>query len=556
MATNPTDYIAGLGGIGALPNPVRDFNAGAASTQALRTTELQQQAASLQLQQAQAKQQRQDQFQNDILTLGTDPTPGGIASMIRKYPEFAEQLKAAHDVQDEAKKASDFRTQSQVWAAARNGRPDLAAQLLQAHEDASIAAGEAPDPTDAAIIAALKSDDPAEQKLAMSMIGMAVAAINPKKFDETYNALNKGQEGFTLNPGDVRFDADGKEIASVAAKPEYRNVGAGETIVEIGGSGGGIAPTGAAIESAVLAAVPGATVTSGARTPEKNAEVGGVPNSYHLTDQARDVVPPAGMSMAAFEQTVRATLPGGFRVLNEGDHLHIQPAARGAGAGGARVVAQGAPKPGYRFLTGQEKAAQGLPANVAFQISPEGQVTAPSGQDTKTQQARAVPVSAQKSILENHSTIREIKRAIDLVKARPQSFGYGNKLTPDFILQRSDKEGNAARAAVGKIGGKIIHDVSGAAVTLSEAPRFQPYVPAPDGSDASDTVLTKLQQMLSLAEGEQGDLVQAYGPENGYRGVRLPGQPAPPVRVNTPAEASKLKSGTFYTTPDGRLFRR
>jgi len=547
----PTDYLSGLGGIQNLPNPTRDFNAGVAADEALRTSQLQRQAATLQLQQQQVKQQRDRDFQNDIARLSGDPSPGSIASMIRKYPEFATQLKSAHDIQDEAKKASDFRTQAQIFSAASNGRFDLAASMLKAHRDASVAAGEAPDPTDDAMIAALESGSPQEQKLAMSMIGVSIAAINPKKFDETYNALNKGREGFTLNPGDVRFDADGNQIASVAPKPEYRNVGAGETIVEIGG--GGAAPTGAAIESAVLAAVPGAVVTSRARTPEKNAEVGGVPNSRHLTGEARDFVPPEGVSMAAFEQSVRAALPGGFRVLNEGDHLHVQPAMRG---GGARVVAQGAPKPGYRFLTGQEKAAQGLPANVAFQISPEGQVTAPSGQDTKTQQARAVPVSAQKSILENHSTIREIKRAIDLVKARPQSFGYGNKLTPDFILQRSDKEGNAARAAVAKIGGKTIHDVSGAAVTLSEAPRFQPYVPAPDGSDASDTVLTKLEQMLSLAEGDQGDLVQAYGPENGYRGVKLPGQVPAPVRVNTAAEAMKLKPGTLYVRPDGQVMRR
>ncbi len=234
----PTDYLSGLGGIQNLPNPVRDFNAGAASTQALRTTQLQQDAASLRLDQEREKQDRARLFQDDIAGLSFDPSPGSIAGMIRKYPEFAEQLKQAHDIQDEAKKASDFRSQAQIYSAASNGRFDLAANLLKAQRDASVAAGEAPDPTDDALIAALESGNPQEQKLALSMIGMSIAAINPKKFDETFNALNKGREGFTLNPGDKRFDADGNVIAEVAPKPEYRNVGPGDTVVEIGAGGG------------------------------------------------------------------------------------------------------------------------------------------------------------------------------------------------------------------------------------------------------------------------------------------------------------------------------
>ena len=55
-----------------------------------------------------------------------------------------------------------------------------------------------------------------------------------------------------------------------------------------------------------------------------NAKVGGVANSYHLTDQARDLVPPAGMSMAAFHTRLARAMPG-FDVINEGDHVHIEP---------------------------------------------------------------------------------------------------------------------------------------------------------------------------------------------------------------------------------------
>lgn len=71
---------------------------------------------------------------------------------------------------------------------------------------------------------------------------------------------------------------------------------------------------------ASLLGVP-VTVTSGMRTPQHNALVGGVPNSDHLTDSARDFVP-QGMSMA--DAAMKAKQSGKFtKVLNEGDHVHV-----------------------------------------------------------------------------------------------------------------------------------------------------------------------------------------------------------------------------------------
>lgn len=67
----------------------------------------------------------------------------------------------------------------------------------------------------------------------------------------------------------------------------------------------------------------GATMTSGTRTPEHNAEVGGVANSYHLTGHAADLVPPPGMSMAQLAQEANTRLPGA-KVINEGTHVHVQ----------------------------------------------------------------------------------------------------------------------------------------------------------------------------------------------------------------------------------------
>lgn len=71
--------------------------------------------------------------------------------------------------------------------------------------------------------------------------------------------------------------------------------------------------------------IPGERVTSTLRSPARNQAVGGVRNSYHLTGQARDSVPPPGMSMGEYYRRLKALNPG-MDVINEGDHIHIEPA--------------------------------------------------------------------------------------------------------------------------------------------------------------------------------------------------------------------------------------
>lgn len=85
--------------------------------------------------------------------------------------------------------------------------------------------------------------------------------------------------------------------------------------------------TGSGIEQRALQIVPGAIVTSRQRSPGKNRAVGGVSGSYHITDQARDFVPPRGMSMGQLHARLKQAFPG-YDVINEGDHVHIEPGAR------------------------------------------------------------------------------------------------------------------------------------------------------------------------------------------------------------------------------------
>ena len=120
-----------------------------------------------------------------------------------------------------------------------------------------------------------------------------------------------------------------------------------------GYAGGGIIAFGAGtpgaygkfFEETALSAIPGIRVTSRKRTPEENARVGGVPNSFHQTDDARDFVPPEGMTMKQLAAALRGKFGSNFDVLDEGDHVHVEPG----------------PKAGARFASSEAGAQSAIP---------------------------------------------------------------------------------------------------------------------------------------------------------------------------------------------------
>lgn len=93
-----------------------------------------------------------------------------------------------------------------------------------------------------------------------------------------------------------------------------------------GTAGGGF---GDYIEQMVRKLDPNIQIAGRARTPSRNAEVGGVPNSYHVIDAARDVSVPPGMSKAAFIAQLKGTLGADYDVLpSKGNSVHIEPGPR------------------------------------------------------------------------------------------------------------------------------------------------------------------------------------------------------------------------------------
>jgi len=142
---------------------------------------------------------------------------------------------------------------------------------------------------------------------------------------------------------------------------------------------------------------------------------------------------------------------------------------------------------------------------VLVQQDKTGHILPVQGYSPKAANAAEVPASFNKAYVENRQSSADLDRALDLVSKNPDAFGAKN-----FVpgVQRFDGKGIDARAAVANVGSLLIHDRSGAAVTVAEMPRLAPFVPA--ATDPPETVVKKLKQLKGAIDQSGGLMVEAY----------------------------------------------
>ncbi|WP_206365673.1 D-Ala-D-Ala carboxypeptidase family metallohydrolase [Sphingomonas sp. AAP5] len=295
-------------------------------------------------------------FQNDWGTYLKNPTTDGLAQIAVKYPSHTDAVKEFWAIKDPEVRQSHIAAVAPIVSALHNNRPDLAIISLQGLRDASAKAGQPTDDYDQEI-AALKSGDKDAINAVKGTMMMHLAAVDTDgKFAESLAKAQKamaGPDGYTLGAGDTRFDGNNAVVARGIEKPTYEKVANGdgsESIVQVGGGGGSSAVsqgTGPGTpanpsprwSSAQLAqTVPfGGTVTSGVRSAQHNAAVGGVPNSQHVAGTAIDVVFPKGVTTQQVKDYY-AKQGASVQVIHEnagdphstGDHFHIQGASPNA----------------------------------------------------------------------------------------------------------------------------------------------------------------------------------------------------------------------------------
>lgn len=384
-------------------------------------------------------------------------------------------------------------------------------------------------------------------------LGIKPEEITPEGMtDQSIATLNthalKAKEDYTLKPGEERhsFDATGKETVSQADfAPEVKTLGPGESLVQTRGGPAAAVIDAPTLSAGLVGALPGVTITSGTRTPAHNAEVGGVANSQHLDGHALDIVLPKGTTPAQVKAYLTASGIKPTEFINEGDHLHVAWGPKGGG--GAQVIASAPPKatPQYRAASPAEVAAAGLPVGTPAQVSPEGKIEP----FTNGANLKPIPSSAARGMADTTTAINKIDGALKAVNAYPQGLGLMNH-AGDAIRQRADPNGVDVRAAVADIGSQIIHDRSGAAVTISETPRLVPFIP--NVNDAPATVIKKLNRLKANLSNDLANTQIEFGPDSGYRQTAAPVAAPQAGQRLSPAEAQKLPSGTKFIGQDGK----
>jgi hypothetical protein len=291
-----------------------------------------------------------------------------------------------------------------------------------------------------------------------------------------------------------------------------------------------------------LADIPGLRL--GSAEPRSESEIASLPlsapNTYHRQGAALDFTAP-GQNPDEVIAAVRGRMGAGYDVIYhpENGSFHVEPGPQWSPPSGSDVgprsqtVSQATPKPGFRPATAQEKAAYGIPADQAAQISPDGRV------DIVGERLKPVPIPVVQALTGNNSGLATIDRALEALQAYPGAVGMANFL-PDLIRQRQDPQGVNARATIADIGSMVIHDRSGAAVTAAEFPRLAPFIPS--ATDSPETVRSKLLQLREKLAEDTAWLAAPYGEENGYRPLTINPPDRPAGRA--PVRAAPTRTGT------------
>lgn len=526
---------------------------------------LQIQRGEAEIAQEQAKAAEQSAFKTDLLGLGENPTPDKLRMVATRYPAFAKNLSDLAGGIEEAQRKQTVGHLAQVQAALSNKRPDLARALVQRHIDADKAAGREPDENDTELVSLIDSGNPDAVRLANATVYGLLAAANP---DTAAKNITEQSGDFTLGPGAKRFSADGTVVAEAPFAPQYRSVGEGDTLVEVGGEGGGQASGGTGggggsgaprsvrnnnpgnlKASAFTRKLPGfAGVDDGGfaifDSPQSGAGAQASLLSNYI-DRGFNTVgkiinrwaPPSDNNdTGAYVRTVSQALgvkPG--EVIGKDKIPALQsiiarveggPGSSNAGtgaAGGARVIAQGAPKKGYRILSaGEVSQIPGLDPQTVYQQGPDGNITMVGGQSkAQLKPWPANALAARKDIVAAAKNIDTALSLFDPKNKSPKSkrakaaVGFGTGAFGESFTQWNDPDGVEARAVVGQIGGIIIKDTSGAAVSLSEDKRLAKWVPLV--TDTPSAVHVKLQNLRRELRQRAQAMDETYTEDQGFR---------------------------------------
>lgn len=199
------------------------------------------------------------------------------------------------------------------------------------------------------------------------------------------------------------------------------------------------------------------------------------------------------------------------------------------GPDNSQPVAGAGPK--YRPLRPEEYTQYGLPTGTTAQIDTSTGKIDLINRPTNATAGRPIPPAVVKGLIDNRTNVGKIDRALAAIDAYPEGMGAKNYLG-ESIRQRTDPKGVDVRAKVGDIGSLIIHDRSGAAVTVAEMPRLAVFIP--QATDDPEVAKIKLNNLKANIQAIQDETESIYSPDAGYKPL---GGGAPAVQAAPQASA-------------------
>lgn len=380
-------------------------------------------------------------------------------------------------------------------------------------------------------------------------------------------------------------------------RPEYKQFDPEKPVFEIPGSpaqssGGMSAAPGIAATLDSLTS-SGVGITSTTRTPERNEQVGGVDNSRHLTGEAADLTPRPGQTMAQLAQEARAKFPNA-RVINEGDHVHVQwgnGQSRAAAAPSVpRMVAPGKPKPQGRMASPEDVARLGLPPG-SYWIDENGKPSSVGGANGNERKA-AADLRKEFNQRPEVKEFRDVQTAYNQIRdlfSKPPSaaadlagiFSYMKMLDPGSVV-REGEFANAQNAA------GVPDQIRNLYNRALSGQRLNPKQRQDFISQAQTIYQTRSRRYAEIV-GEYRGYAQDYGvspddiarvpvdptkqPPQGFQSRMTPGQrqaarrfsgataksgdQANPWVPTTAEEFNKLPVGSWFINPaDGKVMRK
>ncbi|WP_435013017.1 D-Ala-D-Ala carboxypeptidase family metallohydrolase [Xanthomonas arboricola] len=171
---------------------------------------------------------------------------------------------------------------------------------------------------------------------------------------------------------------------------------------------------------------PGVQMTSGTRTSQRNADVGGQPNSQHLTGTAADYAVPNAVKPAFIARARQL----GYQPIDEGDHVHLQMPAGGGGQQLRSAPAKITPYQQQQLELERERdrdaaAQRGVPSG--YQRLPDGSLQAiPGGPaDKPTVSEKPMPPGAMKQVFDLQDQLQGSENVMTMTQKHLQRLEAG-----------------------------------------------------------------------------------------------------------------------------------